>query len=497
MWTSAVLVLVVMLGAREVGSDKVLLGSLGRQVSPQTADKEFTPNIQASCKTGYMQINVNVKDPPFVGAVHSRDFRKEGCMVVGDGSSHVTLSLPLITDESDPNYCGVRVNKTSKEKYVPIAVRMHETLELANDKFYIIKCGLPGFFNARNESSFITLQLLDQDKKKVKEAVFDRRYILRADISQPDNTHSMRIKDCFSFGEPNYTVPLTDDRGCPEGSLISPFVYNETAGTAEAVLNRMFRFPTTNRVHFQCDVLICKGPCEIEQCAGKSERLTVVQGRALPATDANSVEEKGGRVQATTTVYVVEPTTIGERTLSLFHLSLSLLPAQGREIRHTHASPVSDWPDGVRVVPPWLWILCIVLAVLFVIMMIINIFLCSAMTCSCTKSEVIEKEPSIIEEYDPYRSWHGSQYGSRYSLNGKGYTSGASTLNSARSVSSHSDHYVAVHSRPNSRYSGHHSLKHERPHHHHHHHSRGPPPPPAAITPGNIKWSGVKERVER
>ncbi|KAK8392623.1 hypothetical protein O3P69_014803 [Scylla paramamosain] len=358
-------------------------------VSPQTADKEFTPNIQASCKTGYMQINVNVKDPPFVGAVHSRDFRKEGCMVVGDGSSHVTLSLPLITDESDPNYCGVRVNKTSKEKYVPIAVRMHETLELANDKFYIIKCGLPGFFNARNESSFITLQLLDQDKKKVKEAVFDRRYILRADISQPDNTHSMRIKDCFSFGEPNYTVPLTDDRGCPEGSLISPFVYNETAGTAEAVLNRMFRFPTTNRVHFQCDVLICKGPCEIEQCAGKSERLTVVQGRALPATDANSVEEKGGRVQATTTVYVVEPTTIAGLT-------------------------ECEW------YPPWLWILCIVLAVLFVIMMIINIFLCSAMTCSCTKSEVIEKEPSIIEEYDPYRSWHGSQYGSRYSLNGKG-----------------------------------------------------------------------------
>nr|XP_027229914.1 uncharacterized protein LOC113821598 [Penaeus vannamei] len=104
-------------------------------------------------------------------------------------------------------------------------------------------------------------------------------------------------------------------------------------------------------------------------------------------------------------------------------------------------------------------------------MMIINIFLCSAMTCSCTKTEVIEKEPSIIEEYDPYRSWHGSQYGSRYSLNGKGYTSGASTMNSARSVSSHSDHYAIVHSRPNSRYSGHHSLKHDK----HHHHHRGPP----------------------
>lgn len=51
--------------------------------------------------------------------------------------------------------------------------------------------------------------------------------------------------------------------------------------------------------------------------------------------------------------------------------------------------------------------------------------------------QIIEKEPSIIEEYDPYRSWHGSQYGSRYSLHGrdahKGYTSGGSTIHSNRS----------------------------------------------------------------
>lgn len=36
------------------------------------------------------------------------------------------------------------------------------------------------------------------------------------------------------------------------------------------------------------------------------------------------------------------------------------------------------------------------------------------MTCSCTRTDIIEKEPSIIEDYDPYRSWHGSQYGSRF-----------------------------------------------------------------------------------
>lgn len=73
--------------------------------------------------------------------------------------------------------------------------------------------------------------------------------------------------------------------------------------------------------------------------------------------------------------------------------------------------------------------------------------------------QIIEKEPSIIEEYDPYRSWHGSQYGSRYSLhngNGmnKGYASGGSTIHSNRSLPIDSDHYAIVHSRPGSRHSG-------------------------------------------
>lgn len=72
--------------------------------------------------------------------------------------------------------------------------------------------------------------------------------------------------------------------------------------------------------------------------------------------------------------------------------------------------------DDGSVHPLWLLWLAVALGILFLIMLIINIFLCSAMTCSCTRTDIIEKEPSIIEDYDPYRSWHGSQYGSRFDL---------------------------------------------------------------------------------
>lgn len=51
-------------------------------------------------------------------------------------------------------------------------------------------------------------------------------------------------------------------------------------------------------------------------------------------------------------------------------------------------------------------------------MLLVSCFLCSALTCTCTRSELVEKEPSVLEDYDPYRSsWAGSNYGgSRYSL---------------------------------------------------------------------------------
>jgi hypothetical protein len=57
--------------------------------------------------------------------------------------------------------------------------------------------------------------------------------------------------------------------------------------------------------------------------------------------------------------------------------------------------------------PYWLTYLCIAFGVLFGIMLLINIFLCSAMTCSCTKTEVIEKEPSIYDDYSVYESQYG------------------------------------------------------------------------------------------
>ncbi|KAI5750199.1 hypothetical protein M8J76_013730 [Diaphorina citri] len=398
-------------------------------------EQEFNPIVTATCKAGYMTIKVNTTQA-FGGAVHAKDFRSPSCITYGNGSHMTTLGINLLAPQGSPEYCGVLVNNKSEERSVPISVRIHRTLELADDKSYVITCGKAGFKNTRNETSIVSLKLLDQNGKRVQEVVYGHPYTLRAEISRPDETYGIRVKSCFAFNKKNSSVPLIDEKGCPVNpQVITPFKYDNKQGHADATLKSMFRFSEDSQLHFQCDIAICKGSCPEIPCDSSFNYQIAgfPQAQQLPPKDIYSeTPPDEGVLMASTSVFVLQP---GEQPM------------------------VGASCDEFGITPAWLMYLCIAFGLMFLIMLIINVFLCSAMTCSCARTEVIEKEPSIIEDYDPYRSWHGSQYGSRYSLNGKpGYTSGGSTMNSTRSISTNSDHYAIVHSRPGSRYSapGHH-----------------------------------------
>ena len=69
----------------------------------------------------------------------------------------------------------------------------------------------------------------------------------------------MKVRRCFSFSDRNTTVELVDGQGCPDPAIMSQFTYDGLTGTAQAKLFSMFKFPESNRVHFQCDIVICKG----------------------------------------------------------------------------------------------------------------------------------------------------------------------------------------------------------------------------------------------
>lgn len=388
---------------------------------------EFSPTVTANCERGEMTIMV-ITEFPFHGIVHIEDFRRFPCISHGTGSTNTTLKISLLADPKDRNYCGIQTGQgSSQARSVTVAVRRHKTLEVFDDKFFFINCGKSGFLNSRNKLSHVYLNFME-DYKKVTELTVGHQYILRAGISHDNvNDHyDIKVRKCLSFAANVTEVDLIDSQGCPKTSFLSKFQYNKTSKTADSVLYSTFKFPNTHKIHVQCDIVLCKGSCSLVNCQQSVEALP----QPLPQT-----RDQGENIQllASTTVFVVEP---------------------GHDISALAVTDCTEWRF------PWLIGLCICLAILLLVMLIVNIFLCSSLTCTCTKTEVVDKEPSEMEDYDPYRvGWApSSHYGSRTSLN-KPYISGGSTLNSiSRSMGSGSDHYAIVHSRPNSRYS-HHSSK--------------------------------------
>jgi hypothetical protein len=196
------------------------------------------------------------------------------------------------------------------------------------------------------------LKFFDEEKR-VRELAYGRDYQLKAEVNQPNGTYGIKVKNCFAFNRKNFSLPLIDDRGCSIDGVMSRFMPSADGQSATSMISSMFKFPDGAEVQIQCDIIQCNGKCaDDEKCNGDSSSY-VKGGRALGQTEE-------GLLLAATTVFVLDPS----------------------EVR---AAPLCD-NTGIR--PHWLLWLAIVLGVLFLIMLLMNLFLCTAMSCSCARTEV-------------------------------------------------------------------------------------------------------------
>jgi len=347
----------------------------------------LSPSVSATCSQGFMKVRLRTKSE-FNGVIHARDSRDNACLTYGTGDTATFLTINLLTPPNHPTFCGVVHDNSSEKSSLAVAVRGHRTLELAADNYYVITCGRSGFRNPDTNTTSTVKLLLTREGKKVTEATYGKEYKLQAEMDKSSGEYGIRVRNCFAFSDYNSSVKLINDMGCPEKNVISQFVF-DGKGASSASLYSMFRFPDSNTVHFQCDILLCS----IKSC---QESLCVTD----PVTSARvgiggEGDDNDHRMMASTTIFVLEPGASALASTEVCELG-----------------------------PPWLLWLCVVFGVLFLIMLCVNVFLCSAMTCSFSKTndEVEEKAGSIytVQDYDPYRSWSGSQYGSRFSLDHPG-----------------------------------------------------------------------------
>lgn len=354
--------------------------------------KQFQPSLDVSCTGGTMTVRVHTIKP-FEGVIHSPNRTEPGCSIYGDGGLKTKLEIDLTKPEGTEGSCGVKYNPETEETRVALFVRAHPTIELLEDRLYLVKCGKAGFRNTRNERSYVQLKIKD-GANKLNAVLEGSEYDIEVQVLNPDPEFGILVKRCFAFDNADTSVQLVDDMGCRAQKLISDFTYDDSSSTAVATIYSMFRMPHSNRTYFQCDVEICRGSCARPTC-----ELT----RQETQTDTDPFErtEADDTVTTSTSVFVAEPGSSSA-------LAIGLCTAAGSNSN-----------------PSWLTYLCIAFGVLFAIMLLINIFLCSAMTCSCTKTEVIEKEPSIYDDYSVYDSQYGyaskaynseSDYGSEYGM---------------------------------------------------------------------------------
>jgi hypothetical protein len=201
----------------------------------------------------------------------------------------------------------------------------------------------------------VTLRFYDEDNHQIRELAYGRYYQLKAEVNQ-NGTQGIRVKNCFAFNKKNQTINLIDERGCAiNDGIMSRFIPAAEGHIAQAIIGSMFKFPEGAELHLQCDVITCKDKCvEAEKCNGESSSFNTKSGRSLESDDSTLV--------AATTVFVLDPSDV------------------------PLVSPICD-NSGIH--PRWLLWLTIVLGVLFLIMLLMNLFLCTAMSCSCARTEVI------------------------------------------------------------------------------------------------------------
>ena len=80
----------------------------------------FSPSVTATCRGGVMNIEVETNNN-FLGAVHARDFRRPACTNYGQGTSSTSLKINLLADKNTDQYCGVFVNKVTRDSVNPFS----------------------------------------------------------------------------------------------------------------------------------------------------------------------------------------------------------------------------------------------------------------------------------------------------------------------------------------------------------------------------------------
>lgn len=124
---------------------------------------------------------------------------------------------------------------------------------------------------------------------------------MKAEVTQPNSTYGIKVKNCFAFNKKNESMALIDDRGCSVDGMMSRFFISDDGQSATAMISSMFKFSNGSEINFQCDIVTCPGKCaEDDKCTSDPAALTKSSRGLGQPEDAQAL-------LAATTVFVLDP----------------------------------------------------------------------------------------------------------------------------------------------------------------------------------------------
>lgn len=118
-----------------------------------------------------------------------------------------------------------------------------------------------------------TMRICNSNGDDIAQAEIGDTLMLKVEVS-PGEIYGGFARNCIartvdeSDDETVYTV--TDDNGCAtDPSIFHDWNYNREKGYLSAVFDA-FKFPNSNTIKFKCNIRVCFGQCQPQNCAGRN-----------------------------------------------------------------------------------------------------------------------------------------------------------------------------------------------------------------------------------
>lgn len=67
----------------------------------------------------------------------------------------------------------------------------------------------------RDKDSYVALKFMENNRR-VRETVYGREYTISAELTQPNGTYGIKVKNCIAFNKKNVSYPLINEKGYEE-----------------------------------------------------------------------------------------------------------------------------------------------------------------------------------------------------------------------------------------------------------------------------------------